>query len=242
MPSKVVFSFRLFFACGAVFIVGGLSVLTGFISLHNPTAGGPDITDLVILSGIIIVILGFFVAARFRIALWLVIILYSLDTIALFFLNFAASQTAIVPYSLFIHIVLLLVMGQGLGGMDKVDMQEAIRQVSQSNYETLSPVATVSYMAQQNGAQGQNENVADQLVRNAANLIQDGGDKEEARRLLGQALMLEPYNAEALYLSHLITETRSRKIDYLERALASAPKHMRAQQALQNLKNSTQNS
>jgi hypothetical protein len=78
---------------------------------------------------------------------------------------------------------------------------------------------------------------ADQLLRQAVDIVKSGGDRQQAKSLVNEALKIESHNADCWYLIGYLADTKAERKAALERTLALNPNHQRAQQEFARLTN-----
>lgn len=220
-------------------------------------------------SGILYGVLAFFVRSRSKIALWIAVGFYALDTLGVVFLLFGRSGGLYIV-GLFVHILFLRLMWNGFAAIDALqagnynpsrsgdlqplpgrfpsDINSAseimvvppTNQIVPPTTNWTPPSAPVYQTAQVDSGinfASESKPSAEQLLRQAVDIVKRGGDRQQARSLVNEALKIESRNADGWYLIGYLADTKAERKAALERTLALNPNHQRAQQEFAKLTN-----
>ncbi len=98
-------------------------------------------------------------------------------------------------------------------------------------FDTLPPLPTNSSQTPKTAL------TADQLLKQAVEIVKSGGDRRQAKSLVNEALKIESGNADGWYLSGYLADTKAERKAALDRTLMLNPNHKRAQQEFARLAN-----
>src|SRR4051794_28260229 len=111
------------YAYSILFFISGISIVIGIVNVLVPNIMKLGAYSIVsIIGGIIFGILGYFVRQeRSHTALWIAIILYSMDTLTYLIAIFQGSALAL--SGLVVHIIFLVGISRGFAGLDELETQ-----------------------------------------------------------------------------------------------------------------------
>jgi len=244
-------------AISAILFVGVLSIVVGLAGLGgtNPQKTTYWIT---LGSGVLYGAFIFFVRSRSKIALGIAFAVYALDTLGILFLVFSKSPGSYV-IALGEHLLFLSFMWRGFGAIDELNtsndtstpsnsiLQPLPTRFPNSADSSLAPapavvapsfLSRVSLDEDKPAAAPISQSSANQLLKQAVDIVKSGGDKHQAKSLVNEALKVEPHNADGWYLIGYLADNAIERKAALQRTLALNPDHKRAQQEIARLTNS----
>jgi hypothetical protein len=198
------------------------------------TSGTDPITVIYLIAGLALIACGIIVALRMRLALWIAMAIYGIDTCLVFL---ALIQGADAWLGLGFHVVCLYLMFRAFAGFDMLQAEAAEESIATMRKERPQTQALPEAASAQPAPRPlyltpvSSLSLTDPLLQQVETHLQLG-NIAQAKAILANFMRDNPTNGYGWYLASFIFAEHNRQIEALERSLRYNPDLKQARERL----------